>query len=77
MTPSDEENDRDAHSVNNVTATPSSDGSITVHLGGCGDDRPNCLPIMDGWNYIVRLYQPRPEVVDGTWSFPAAEAFPN
>jgi hypothetical protein len=20
-----------------------------VHFGGCGDDRPNRLPIMDGW----------------------------
>ena len=30
----------------------------------------NCLPIMDGWNYIVRLYQPRKEIIDGTWTFP-------
>jgi hypothetical protein len=28
---------------------------------------------MDGWNYTVRLYQPRPEVIDGTWTFPAVE----
>ena len=66
-------NDRDAYSVNNITATPNDDGSVTVHLGGCGDDRPNCLPIMDGWNYAVRLYRPRPEILDGTWTFPAAE----
>jgi hypothetical protein len=70
-----EENDRNANSVNNVTATPNPDGSITVNLGGCGDDRPNCLPIMDGWNYIVRLYRPRPEVLDGTWAFPEVEAY--
>ena len=53
-----EPNDRDANSVNNVTATPNDDGSITVHFGGCGDGRSNCLPITDGWNYIVRLYRP-------------------
>ena len=43
-----EPNDRDAHSVNNVTAKPNDDGSVTVHFGGCGDDLPNCLPITDG-----------------------------
>jgi hypothetical protein len=65
-----EPNDRNANSVNNITATPNDDGSITVNFGGCGDQRPNCLPLTDGWNYIVRLYQPRPEVLDGTWAFP-------
>jgi hypothetical protein len=65
-----EPNDRDSNSVDNLTAVPNDDGSITVNFGGCTDKRPNCLPIMDGWNYIVRLYQPRPEVLDGTWTFP-------
>ena len=58
-------------SVNNLTAIRDADGSVTVHFGGCGDGRPNCLPIMDGWNYLVRLYRPRPEILDGTWTFPA------
>jgi hypothetical protein len=30
----------------------------------------NCLPIMKGWNYTVRLYRPRTEILDGTWKFP-------
>jgi len=68
-----EPNDRNAYSVNNITAVPNDDGSITVHFGGCTDDRPNCLPIMDGWNYTVRMYRPRPEVLDGSWTFPSAE----
>ena len=68
-----EANERDAYSVNNITATPNDDGSVTVSFGGCRDDRPNCLPIMDGWNYTVRLYRPRPEVLDGSWTFPALE----
>ena len=33
-----------------------------MHPVGCGDDRHNCLPIIEGWNYIVRLYRPHPEV---------------
>jgi hypothetical protein len=68
-----EPNDRDAYSVNNITATPNADGSITVHFGGCGDARPNCLPITHGWNFIIRLYRPRPEILDGSWAFPSIE----
>jgi len=33
----------------------------------------NFLPIMEGWNYIVRLYQPREEILDGTWTFPGVQ----
>jgi hypothetical protein len=66
-----EPNDRAAYSVNNITATPDDDGSVTVHFGGCDDDRPNCIPIMDGWNYAVRMYRPRAEILDGSWTFPA------
>lgn len=57
-------------SLNNLTAQKDPDGSVTVHFGGCADGRPNCLGIKEGWNYLVRLYRPRPEVLDGTWTFP-------
>jgi hypothetical protein len=71
-----EPNDRGAYSINNLTGTLNKDGSVTVHFGGCGDGRPNCLPIMDGWNYLIRLYRPRAEILDGTWTFPAIEPAP-
>jgi hypothetical protein len=29
---------------------------------------------MKGWNYMVRLYRPRKEILDGTWKFPEAES---
>jgi hypothetical protein len=61
-------------SVNQFTAQAEDDGSVVVHFGGCGDGRPNCLRIMDGWNYTVRLYRPRPEVLDGSWTFPTIDA---
>jgi hypothetical protein len=64
-----EENDRGAYNVNSVTAVRNDDGTVTVNFGG-GTDRVNCLPLTEGWNYIVRLYQPRPEVLDGSWQFP-------
>jgi hypothetical protein len=68
-----EPNDRNAYSINNLTAEAGEDGSVTVHFGGCADDRPNCLPIMEGWNYTVRLYRPRPEILDGSWTFPSID----
>ncbi|MBK0398552.1 DUF1214 domain-containing protein [Limibaculum sp. M0105] len=67
-----EPNPLGAYSVNSVNGTPNDDGSITVHLGGCDDGRVNCLPIMEGWNYTVRLYRPEPAILDGSWVFPAA-----
>lgn len=68
-----EPNDRGAYSINNVTAASDQEGSVTIHFGGCDDGRPNCLPITDGWNYVVRLYRPRAEVLDSTWTFPTLE----
>lgn len=61
-----------AISVNNVTAKPSEDGTVTVHFGG-DSKAPNYLHIMPGWNYAVRLYRPRPEIIDGSWKFPEAK----
>ena len=29
--------------------------------------------IMPGWNYLVRLYRPRPEVLSGAWTFPSPQ----
>ncbi len=60
-------------SVNSLTATPNDDGSVTVHFGG-SEDRPNTLPVVEGWNYLVRLYRPHSQVLDGSWTFPAATA---
>jgi hypothetical protein len=67
-----EPNERNAYSVNKLTAQRAADGSVTVHFGG-NYDCPNLLPISDGWNYTVRLYRPRPEILDGSWTFPSAE----
>lgn len=67
-------NTGDQVSVNSVTGVRGSDGTVTVHFGDWGDDVPNRLPTVEGWNYVVRLYRPRPEVHDGSWTFPTIEA---
>jgi hypothetical protein len=66
-----EPNERDAYNVNSITAVHDDDGSVTVRFGGDGDPARNSLPITDGWNYLVRLYRPRPEILAGEWTFPA------
>mgnify|MGYP001823779057 FL=1 len=68
-----EPNDMGRNNYNNVTAEPNDDGSITIHMGACDDGRVNCIPITPGWSYAVRLYQPREEILDGSWSFPEFE----
>jgi hypothetical protein len=68
-----QKNEYDAYSLNNITAKKNGDGSISVQFGGCDGKIPNCLPIMNGWNYTVRLYRPRAEILNGKWKFPAAE----
>jgi len=65
-------NKYNAYSFNNVTAEKNEDGSITIHFGG-NPEQPNFLPIVQGWNYIVRLYRPRKEILDGSWTFPNPE----
>ena len=66
-------NPYDAYSLNNITAKKSDNGSVAVQFGGCDGRIPNCLPIMNGWNYTVRLYRPRAEILDGRWKFPEAQ----
>ena len=51
------------------TLSGSPAGSVTIHFGG-DPKAPNYLPITPGWNYVVRMYQPKKEVLDGSWTFP-------
>jgi hypothetical protein len=68
-----EPNKYGACSLNNGTAKKDADGSIKIQFGGCDAKTVNCLPITLGWNYMVRLYRPRPEVLNGNWHFPEAQ----
>lgn len=65
-----QKNDQGAYTLNNITAKKGTDGSVDVQFGGCDGEVANCLPIMQGWNYTVRLYRPRAEILDGSWKFP-------
>ena len=68
-----EKNALDAYSLNSITAKKGADGTVAVRFGGCDGKVANCLPTMPGWNYMVRLYRPRAEVLNGNWKFPEAQ----
>jgi hypothetical protein len=71
-----EKNGFDAYSLNDLTARKEPDGTVAVQFGGCDGQVPNCLPIVKGWNYTVRLYRPRPEILAGRWTFPEPQPVP-
>jgi len=68
-----QKNPANAYTVNNITAKKNGDGSIPIQFGGCNGQVSNCLPIVPGWNYTVRLYRPHAEILRGAWSFPQAQ----
>jgi hypothetical protein len=64
-----QKNELNAYSVNNITGNKNTDGTVKIHFGG-HSTKSNYLPIMPGWNYIVRMYRPKQALIDGTWKFP-------
>jgi hypothetical protein len=65
-------NDLDVYALNNQSAKPTPGGTFVFQFGGCERTTPNCLPIVPGWSYTVRLYRPRSEILEGRWQFPPA-----
>ena len=65
-----EANDLGVNSYNNFSARPDEEGSWTIRFGNCEEDRVNCIPTTPGWNYAIRMYEPRQEILDGSWMFP-------
>ncbi|MGC3947687.1 MAG: DUF1214 domain-containing protein [Chryseolinea sp.] len=65
-----EKNDLGVYNLNSTTSKKNKDGSVDIQFGGCDGKVSNCIPTVDGWNYVVRLYRPRKELLDGSWKFP-------
>jgi len=63
------ENEYNSYGFGDRTAKKNADGSVTLHFGG-DPNRKNYIPITKGWNYVVRMYRPRAELLNGTWKFP-------
>jgi hypothetical protein len=71
-----EKNAYDRYTVNSLTAIPDSDGSVTVRFVTGEPTTPNSIPVPPGWNYLVRLYRPRPSFFNGSWQLPDAQPMP-
>lgn len=66
-----EPNDEDRYTINSVTGVRDEDDAITVHFTPPGAaTEPNSIPLPEGWNYLIRLYRPRPEFANGDWHVP-------
>lgn len=65
-------NDLGRNAINNVSASSEKDGSVRIQFGGCEAQTRNCIPVMGGWNYALRLYRASPEVMAGNWAAPVA-----
>ena len=64
-------NEQNAYTVNNVTGKKNKNGSTTIFLGACEDEKYNCLPLPgEGSYYEWRWYAPKQVILDGKWSFP-------
>jgi hypothetical protein len=70
----------DRYSIGDRTAGVVSDpdGGLTIHLqteSPGKDEETNWLPspATDGWFLILRMYLPRPEVIEATWECPPVE----
>jgi hypothetical protein len=63
----------DNNNINGATAKFNEDGTFTVYYGSekdCGK-RPNRLEITQGWNILMRPYEPGQSVMDGNYKMPA------
>eukprot|EP00163_Fabomonas_tropica_P012265 TRINITY_DN23517_c0_g1_i1.p1 TRINITY_DN23517_c0_g1~~TRINITY_DN23517_c0_g1_i1.p1 ORF type:complete len:662 (-),score=131.68 TRINITY_DN23517_c0_g1_i1:942-2927(-) len=45
--------------LNEYNLTFNKDGTFDVNFGDCGEDAKNNLPIVDGWNFLMRVYEPK------------------
>jgi hypothetical protein len=68
-----QENESGKYVVNSRKAEADKDGAVTIHFGG-DSSRPNFLPIMPGWNYMLRIYLPKKAYFNGMWDAPEAQA---
>jgi hypothetical protein len=68
-----EANPYDSYNLNSVTAEADSHGLVTLNLAPKPEGLTNHLYVTDGWNYAIRLYRPRPAVLNKTWTPPTPQ----
>lgn len=58
--------------LNKFNTTFNADGTFKVYFGSReqGGDVPNRLDVVDGWNFLMRIYRPGPSVLNGSYRLP-------
>lgn len=59
----------EVYNINSSFAKENKDGSVTIHFGG-DENADNYMDIFDGWNFVLRMYEPTEEYFNGTWVKP-------
>ena len=59
----------EAYNINSSFAKENKNGEYVIHFGG-NKSADNYLDIFDGWNFILRMYQPTEAYFNGEWTLP-------
>ena len=59
----------ESYNVNSAFAKANSKGEYVIHFGG-DKNADNYLDIFEGWNFTLRLYQPKEAYFNGSWKMP-------
>lgn len=59
----------DVFNINSSFAKKNENGSVTIHFGG-DKNNDNYMDIFKGWNFSLRLYQPKEDYFNGNWTKP-------
>lgn len=62
----------DSYNINSAFAVAGEDGSYTIRFGG-DENAVNYMDIFEGWNIILRIYEPTEAYFNGEWVMPALE----
>lgn len=65
----------ETNNINSEVAEMNRDGTFTIHYGQpeiCGDVT-NRLDTTEGWNLLLRVYEPDQEIIDGKYLMPALQ----
>ena len=60
------------YNINSQFAVRNEDDSVTVHFGG-DENAANYMDIFEGWNIVLRIYEPSEAYFNGEWVQPELE----
>ena len=62
----------EVYNINSAFAVPNEDGSVTIQFGG-DNNAVNYMDIFEGWNIVLRIYEPEEAYFNGEWAMPELE----